>query len=193
MSSPPTVYFVDRHGNLVGRVVGPHEWDSPAAGPVRPAFEDSIEDRSRIASQLVDERGGGGEQRFEAVLDRAVGDGQRLARAAPPAEDQAGPLSDELGTEEAAEERQADAQLEGEVVLVDGLEERKVGALDAALNAGLRPMGNFLGHQEGQEVPVADRFLFGPGHQFWIQPAHGGQVQPAEKRVDVDRGRRATD
>ncbi len=42
-------------------------------------------------------------------------------------------------------------------------------------------------------MEVADRFLFGPGHQLWIQPAHGGQVQPAEKRVDVDRGRRATD
>jgi len=27
---PPTVYFVDRRGNLVGRVVGPRAWDSPA-------------------------------------------------------------------------------------------------------------------------------------------------------------------
>ena len=27
---PPTVYFVDRHGNLVGHVVGPRAWDSPA-------------------------------------------------------------------------------------------------------------------------------------------------------------------
>ena len=27
---PPTVYFVDRRGNLVGRVVGPRGWDSPA-------------------------------------------------------------------------------------------------------------------------------------------------------------------
>ena len=28
---PPTVYFVDRRGQLVGRVVGPRGWDSPAA------------------------------------------------------------------------------------------------------------------------------------------------------------------
>ena len=28
---PPTVYFVDRAGRLVGRVVGPREWDSPQA------------------------------------------------------------------------------------------------------------------------------------------------------------------
>jgi len=26
----PTVYFVDRRGNLVGRVVGPRDWDAPA-------------------------------------------------------------------------------------------------------------------------------------------------------------------
>jgi hypothetical protein len=28
---PPTVYFVDRHGNLVGRLVGARDWESPAA------------------------------------------------------------------------------------------------------------------------------------------------------------------
>ena len=27
---PPTAYFVDRRGNLIGRVVGPRSWDSPA-------------------------------------------------------------------------------------------------------------------------------------------------------------------
>jgi len=28
---PPVAYFVDRHGWLVGRIVGPRKWDSPAA------------------------------------------------------------------------------------------------------------------------------------------------------------------
>ena len=28
---PPTVYFVDREGRLVGRAVGARNWDSPAA------------------------------------------------------------------------------------------------------------------------------------------------------------------
>jgi hypothetical protein len=28
---PPSVYFVDRRGNLVGRLVGAREWESPAA------------------------------------------------------------------------------------------------------------------------------------------------------------------
>jgi hypothetical protein len=37
----PTVYFVDRHGNLVGRVVGPREWDSPAGRKFIEALLDS--------------------------------------------------------------------------------------------------------------------------------------------------------
>ena len=28
---PPTAYFVDRQGRLLGRVVGPRQWESPAA------------------------------------------------------------------------------------------------------------------------------------------------------------------
>lgn len=28
---PPTAYFVDRRGQLVGRVVGPRDWSTPAA------------------------------------------------------------------------------------------------------------------------------------------------------------------
>jgi hypothetical protein len=28
---PPTTFFVDRKGNLVGRAVGPRAWDRPAA------------------------------------------------------------------------------------------------------------------------------------------------------------------
>lgn len=28
---PPTMYFIDREGRLVGRVVGPRGWDSPQA------------------------------------------------------------------------------------------------------------------------------------------------------------------
>jgi AhpC/TSA family protein len=28
---PPTVYLIDRAGRLVGRAVGPRDWDTPAA------------------------------------------------------------------------------------------------------------------------------------------------------------------
>jgi hypothetical protein len=61
-------------------------------------------------------------------------------------------LGDELGAEKAAKERQAHGGLEGEVVLVDGLEEGEVGPADAALNAGLGPMGDLLGQQCGSGI-----------------------------------------
>lgn len=28
---PPTIYLVDRRGQLIGRVAGPAKWDTPAA------------------------------------------------------------------------------------------------------------------------------------------------------------------
>jgi len=28
---PPTVYFIDRQGRLLGRAVGPRDWEAPAA------------------------------------------------------------------------------------------------------------------------------------------------------------------
>jgi len=28
---PPTVYFIDRKGQLIARIVGPREWSGPAA------------------------------------------------------------------------------------------------------------------------------------------------------------------
>ncbi len=37
----PTVYFVDRHANLVGRVVGPRKWDPPAGRKFIEALLDS--------------------------------------------------------------------------------------------------------------------------------------------------------
>ena len=29
--APPTMYFVDRRGRLIGRAVGPRDWDTPAS------------------------------------------------------------------------------------------------------------------------------------------------------------------
>jgi hypothetical protein len=40
---PPTVYFVDRNGRLIGRVVGPRGWDSPQARAFVEALLDAKE------------------------------------------------------------------------------------------------------------------------------------------------------
>lgn len=38
---PPTMYFIDRQGRLVGRAVGPRDWDSPEGRRFIEAFVDS--------------------------------------------------------------------------------------------------------------------------------------------------------
>ncbi len=40
----PTAYLIDREGRLIGRIVGPRDWDAPAA--------------RTLVEQLVDSRGG---------------------------------------------------------------------------------------------------------------------------------------
>jgi AhpC/TSA family len=40
---PPTVYFVDRQGRLVGRAVGPRDWNTPAARQFLQALLDARE------------------------------------------------------------------------------------------------------------------------------------------------------
>ncbi len=40
---PPTVYLIDRQGRLVGRAVGPREWDTPHARKLVDALLDARE------------------------------------------------------------------------------------------------------------------------------------------------------
>lgn len=42
---PPTVYFVDRRGRLVGRGFGPRSWDSPGARAFLQALLDGGRER----------------------------------------------------------------------------------------------------------------------------------------------------
>ena len=148
---------------------------------------------ARDCRELIDEIGGGGEEGVEAILDGPVGKGDRqvrLAGAARAAEDERVPLRDEVGAEGAAEQRQAHGALEGEVVLVDGLQEGEPGAAGAALDPGLRAMGNFLGHQQGEVVAVRHAVALGAVGQVGIEPADGRQVQAAQEAVEVEGGRK---
>jgi hypothetical protein len=140
--------------------------------------------------EVGDERGGRGEDGVEAILDGAVGDGDRevrLAGPARPADDERMSAGDELETEGAAEEREADRGLEGEVVLVDGLEKREVRATDAALDPRLGAMRDFLGHEDGEVVAIGHVLALGPRGEVGIEAAHGGQVEPPQEGVEVDR------
>jgi hypothetical protein len=106
---------------------------------------------------------GGGEAGLEAVLDGPVGDGDGesgLSGAGGAGEDEAAALGDEFGPEEGAEELEAHGGLEGEVEVLDGAEEGELGLADGALDAGLGPVGDLLGHEEGEVVAVAHLLLF---------------------------------
>jgi len=48
----PTVYFVDRQGNLVGRLVGARDWESPTGQKVRRRAAGN-EVAARVASALI--------------------------------------------------------------------------------------------------------------------------------------------
>ena len=152
--------------------------------------EPALERRRR---ELVDQRRRRGEAGLEAVLDGAIGDGDGqmgLAGPAGAAEDQRLPLRDELGTEGAAEQGEADTGLQGEVVLVDRLEKGEVGAADAPLNARLGAMRDLLGHEQGEKVAIAHPFLLGALGQIGIEAPYRRQVQSPQECIDIDRGRR---
>ena len=147
----------------------------------------------RGAGEVVDERRRRREDGLEAVLDGSVGEGHGqvgLAGAAGAAQDQAVAVGHKLGAEEGAEQRQADGGLEGEVVLVDRLEKRKVGAPHAALDPGLGAVSDLLGHEQGEEVAIAQAVLFTAVGQLGVEPADGRQVQAPQEGIKIDSGHR---
>ena len=142
--------------------------------------------------RYLDERRRRGKAGVEAILNRAVGDGDGqvgLAGATGPAGDQAVAVGDQLGTEDAAEQGQADTALEGKVEFLDRFEEGKVGTPDAALDASLGAMRDFLCHEHREDVTGAEAVGFGPLYELWIEAAHSWQVQPPEQRIEIDRRR----
>ena len=139
--------------------------------------------------EIVDEVGGGGEERGGAVLDGAVGDGDRQVRFPSTGlahQDEIAPLGDELGAEIGAEEVQAQRGLEGEVEVVDGLQEGKRRVGDGAAQAGLLAVGDLLGDEHGEEVATRPLFGLGPLAELAPDAPGVGQVQALEQRVEVD-------
>jgi hypothetical protein len=98
--------------------------------------------------QVVDERRRGGEERLEAVLQRAVGDCDRQVRLAAPGfalEDDRVSLGHEVGAEQRADRREAQRRLVREVELLDGAQEREARGAHGAGEACAATMGHLLG------------------------------------------------
>ena len=145
--------------------------------------------------EVVDERGGAGEEGVEAVLDGLVGDGggqMRLAADAAAGEDQVATLRHELGREAGAEQGPAQFGLDGEVELLDGLEQGEAGLAHAAPEAGFGAVGDFLAGQSEQELMEGPSLAFGAFGERGIGAAGVGQVQALEQGGElVGRSRAA--
>jgi hypothetical protein len=85
---------------------------------------------------VVDHLGGGDEQRLETALDMLVGGGNREMGFTPPGlsdEDQRSSVGNEIRREDRAEQIQPQRGLEGEIELLDRLQEREAGVGARAL------------------------------------------------------------
>lgn len=117
----------------------------------------ALEDLLKVAAvggdaELLDERGSCCEQRFCAVEDGLVGDGNREVGFAPPGpslQDQVLAARREFGREVAAHQHLAKAGLVGEVELFDGLQEGKVRLARAPRDPSLGAMGHLFADEHG--------------------------------------------
>ena len=116
------------------------------------------------AGEVVDQLGGVDEECVEAVLDGAIGDRDgevRLSAAWLAVEDHVAPVGDEVRGEERAEHLQAQRGLEGEVEVVDGLEEWQSCGACTARDACLYAVGDLFRDGDGEHVAVAPLLALG--------------------------------
>ena len=142
--------------------------------------------------EIVDEGRRGGEEGVEAVLDRAVGDGDRqvgLPASRLAREDERSPVGDEVRRERRAQDGRAQRTLIREVKVVDRLEKRKMRAAREPREAGLLAMRDLLGDENRQEVAVGPGLAFRALHQIAPDPPGVGQMEALEEDVEIVGGR----
>ena len=142
--------------------------------------------------EVLDQLRGGGEERLEAVLDSAVADGDGemgLAATGLPMKDERPAFGHEIGTEVGAEQRHAQAGLQGEVEVVDGLEVREVSPAREPLQASLLAVRDLFGDQQGEEVAVRPLLVLGPRDRIVVHPAQVGEMKSLEQSVELDLGK----
>jgi hypothetical protein len=143
------------------------------------------------SGEIVDQLGCGHEERVEAVLDRAVGDGDGevgLPATGPAGEDEAPAIGDEVGRQRRAEQREPQRRLEAEVEVIDGLEEGEARAMRETLHARLLSLGDLLGSEHDQEVAVGPLAGLGSLDELAPDAASVGQVESLEQRVEIGVG-----
>ena len=144
--------------------------------------------RPERGREVVDQRRSGREEGIEAVLNRAVGDGDRQMRL-PAArfarQNERSAFRDEIGTERRAQHLQAQRRLIREIEVVDRFQKGKVGSACQPGQSRLLAMGDFFGGEEREEIPVRPSLSLGPIDQPAPDPAGVRQVQPLEEGVEI--------
>jgi hypothetical protein len=138
--------------------------------------------------ELVDELGSSDEERIESVLDGAVSDGDGemgFPAAGFSHEDETSSLGEEVGGKSRAEEGQAYGRLQCEVEVVDGLEERKAGASREATESGLLTLGDLLGDQKREEIPIGPLLVLSSLHELSPDPSGIGEMEPLQEKVEL--------
>jgi hypothetical protein len=144
---------------------------------------------AECGGEVVDERGCGGEEGFEAVLQRAIGDGDRevgFAASGLSGKDDSSALGDEVSAEGGAEDGQSQRGLMGEVEFVDGLEKGEAGTRREATEARLGALGDLFGHQVDEEIGVGPVLLLGARDGITPDTSCVGEVEPLEGGVEVE-------
>jgi hypothetical protein len=135
--------------------------------------------------QLVEQLGDRRESGREAILDGLVGEGDRevsLAATRSSEQDRGSPFGDEFGAEETPESHAPNRRLEGEVELLDRLQERKARLAGRAMDASLATMRELFADEPREEVAIRPAFLLGLRLQL-LSMAASNRVIPAVCRA----------
>jgi hypothetical protein len=99
-------------------------------------------------------------------------------------EDEAAPLGDEVSREGGAEQRQPHGGLEGEVEVVDGLEEGESGPSRESAEPCLLSLSDLLLDHQGEEVSEGPLLLLRALDEAWPDAPGVGEVEPLEQVIE---------
>ncbi len=144
--------------------------------------------RAEGGREVVDERGRRGEEGIEAVLNRAIGDGDGqvgLPASGLAGEDERPPVGHEIGREGRSQDGHPQRALVGEIEIVDRLEKRKVRTAREPRQSGLLPVGDLLGGEHREEIAVGPGFALGALHEVSPDASGIGEMQAFEEQVEI--------
>ncbi len=131
--------------------------------------------------ELLNEIGGSGEENPEAVFDQSIAESGaqvRLSRAGrPEAQDVGALLQPGIAGSQRHDVGLADHGNRGEVEAVEGFAGGQAGLDKVALNAPLRPLGDFQLGQGGQKPFGGPAFAVGASGELGPQAREGGKTQ----------------